>query len=454
MYGDRKSIANAKEKLNAVSPSFCVAKWLNATIHLHLGRTHSCHLPPHHPISPKDIKKDPSGIHNTAEKKSQRKLMLKGKRPAGCQSCWNIEDLPGEHYSDRHFMAHYFWAEPHFDEVIEHGHKKSINPRYLEVSFSSSCNFKCSYCSPTYSSSWEKEVKKFGAYKLDSTSLYLEPNILKLRKEMPLPEEDNPYIEAFWKWWPNLSPDLKVFRITGGEPLLSKDTFKIFDEIKKKPLPQLEFSINTNLGIPQPTFNKYIEHIKELLEKKYIARYMMYTSVDSYGPQAEYIRNGLDFNLFKTRVESYLQSHPKAHLSFMCTFNALSIFNFKEFLKWILELRKLYGKGRNLFIDTPYLRYPQFMTVQILPQKYHHYLEDIIRFMREYEGKEAGFRSGEVIKMERIFSWMKEAKPEEQIKHQKDFKRFFLEHDKRRDTNFLETFPELEEFWNSIETDY
>tara|TARA_Y100000296_G_C4979786_1_gene160018 strand:- start:104 stop:520 length:417 start_codon:yes stop_codon:yes gene_type:complete len=138
----------------------------------------------------------------------------------------------------------------------------------------------------------------------------------------------------------------------------------------------------------------------------------------------------------------------------MCTFNALSIFNFKEFLKWILELRMLYGNGRNLFIDTPYLRYPQFMTVQILPQKYHHYLENIIRFMREYEGKEAGFRSGEVIKMERIFSWMKEAKPEEQIKHQKDFKRFFLEHDKRRDTNFLETFPELEEFWNSIETDY
>jgi hypothetical protein len=30
----------------------------------------------------------------------------------------------------------------------------------------------------------------------------------------------------------------------------------------------------------------------------------------------------------------------------------------------------------------------------------------------------------------------------------KDFFRFFTEHDRRRGTDFLKTFPELEEFWN------
>jgi hypothetical protein len=29
-----------------------------------------------------------------------------------------------------------------------------------------------------------------------------------------------------------------------------------------------------------------------------------------------------------------------------------------------------------------------------------------------------------------------------------DFYRFFSEHDRRRGTNFLETFPEMREFWN------
>ncbi len=454
MINDRNSIVKAKEKLNAVSSSFCVAKWLNSTIHLHLGRTHSCHLPPHHPITLKDIKKDPSGIHNTAQKKSQRKMMLKGKRPSGCQSCWNIEDLPGEHYSDRHYMAHYFWAKPHFDEVLDKGHKNPINPRYLEISFSSSCNFKCSYCSPSYSSSWEKEIKQHGAYKLKSNPFYLHPEVLKLKKEMPIPEEGNPYIEAFWKWWPSLRHDLQVFRITGGEPLLSKDTFKLFEEINEHPLPNIEFSINTNLGIPEPTFNRYLSLVSSLLEHKKIRRFMMYTSIDTYGEQAEYIRNGLNFDQFKKRVELYLECSNDTHISFMCTFNVLSVFKFKEFLEWILELRQKYGEKRNIFIDTPYLRYPKFMTIQILPEEHHHYLEKIIRFMKEYEERPNGFLSGEVMKMERIFAWMREPlhkKNHSITTYRRDFKRFFSEHDIRRDTDFVQTFPQLEEFWNSID---
>ena len=39
-----------------------------------------------------------------------------------------------------------------------------VNPRYLEVSFSNSCNLKCAYCLPHISSSWMKELKQFGNY--------------------------------------------------------------------------------------------------------------------------------------------------------------------------------------------------------------------------------------------------------------------------------------------------
>ncbi len=461
MFNDRESIAKAREKLNAVSPSFCVAKWLNSTIHLHLGRTHSCHLPGHHAITLKDIKKDPSGIHNTGEKKEQRKMMMQGKRPSGCQSCWNIEDLPGDHFSDRHYMAHYFWARPHFGEVLEKGHKESINPRYLEISFSSSCNFKCSYCSPSYSSSWEKEVREYGPYMLMANPIYLEPKMLKFMNEMPIPEEGNPYIESFWKWWPNLREDLKVFRITGGEPLLSKDTLKVFEEIKKSPLPELEFSINTNLGIPEVTFNKYLDHVKEILDHGKVRRFVMYTSIDTFGEQAEYIRHGLDFNIFQERVVRYLETGPKAHLSFMCTFNALSVFHYEKFLEWVLELRQRFGQKRDIFVDIPYLRFPRFMNVQILPPSYHHYVEKLVRYMRANRKSESiphGFNDGEVAKMERIYAWMIEPYKNDQgevvekklTKHQKDFRRFFREHDKRRGTDLLKVFPELEDFWKSL----
>ena len=39
---------------------------------------------------------------------------------------------------------------------------------------------------------------------------------------MPLKisQADNPYVTAFWKWWPEMYKNLEVFRMTGGEPLM------------------------------------------------------------------------------------------------------------------------------------------------------------------------------------------------------------------------------------------
>ena len=56
---------------------------------------------------------------------------------------------------------------------------------------------------------------------------------------MPLEvaRKDNPYIEAFWKWFPMIYRDLKVFRMTGGEPLMDSNTFKVFDYVNENPNP-------------------------------------------------------------------------------------------------------------------------------------------------------------------------------------------------------------------------
>ena len=54
-----------KDKLDAVSPSFCIAKWKTLTLHLGLGENHSCYHPPMHKIDPWAIKRNPSALHNT-----------------------------------------------------------------------------------------------------------------------------------------------------------------------------------------------------------------------------------------------------------------------------------------------------------------------------------------------------------------------------------------------------
>jgi hypothetical protein len=65
------------------STSFCAAKWYNATIWLGSGQTTSCHHPLPHAIDREAIKTNPSAIHNTPQKKEQRRQMQAGERPKG-----------------------------------------------------------------------------------------------------------------------------------------------------------------------------------------------------------------------------------------------------------------------------------------------------------------------------------------------------------------------------------
>ena len=449
MFGDISKIDKMKKKLNSVSPSFCMAKWMHCTLHLLTGRSHSCYLPPTHKINLDEIKKDPSALHNTSYKKEVRKMMKEGQRPKECSICWDIEDLPEDRYSDRHFRGVDDWTMPYFRKLKKIDPNKNINPSYLEVSWSSVCNFKCMYCSPAVSTEWMKEVKKQGSYKLSTFEHqyipWFEENGL-----MPMDEKENPYIDAFWKWWPDLIKDLLYFRITGGEPLLSIHTFRTLEWLKDNKQKKLELSINSNLGINERQFNKFMALLKEILDKKRIKNHILHTSLDTFGPQAEYIRNGLDLEKFKDYTERYLTELPTAGLAFMSTFNNLSVVNYKQFLEWVLYLRRKYNnKHRQVLLDIPHLQGPEFFSAKILTEEFYPYLDECLEFMREHKNEAMGFKEAEIIKLERVYSWMKEGFDEDITKrYQIDFYMFFVEHDKRRGTNFLETFPEMKGFWN------
>ena len=53
--------------------------------------------------------------------------------------------------------------------------------------------------------------------------------------------------------------------------------------------------------------------------------------------------------------------------------------------------------------------------------------------------------------MRRNIAWMREGTDNIEQKRA-DFYRFFTEHDRRRNTDFLETFPEMQEFWKECES--
>ena len=164
MIDHRGQLYDFREQLDDVGCGFCLAKWTQVTIHLQTGETHSCHHPIPHKIPLRELKRNPKALHNTRHKKKARKEMLDGERPSECDYCWKIEDNSNS-FSDRVFKSSESWSAPYIEEIKEYGWRGNYNPKYVEVSFSNVCNFKCAYCGPQFSSKWVSEINKNGPYK-------------------------------------------------------------------------------------------------------------------------------------------------------------------------------------------------------------------------------------------------------------------------------------------------
>jgi organic radical activating enzyme len=455
-------LMETKQQLDNVSSSFCVAKWKQVTMHLQNGHTHSCHHPRTHLVSLDEIEKNPTALHNSQYKKEQRKLMLNGERPSECDYCWKVEDQ-GDNLSDRIYKSTEQWARPYIDDIVSKPWDDNVDPSYVEVSFGNVCNFKCSYCAPHISSQWMEEIEKYGAY--PTTDKFNNLEWIKSQKMMPIPnKDDNQYVEAFWKWWPTMYKNLKHFRITGGEPLLNKNTFKVLDYIIENPNPDLEVSINTNLNPPVEVFDKFLEKVKIIIDEKKVKNFKLFTSAEAHGKQAEYIRHGMNYDEWLSNIHKAFRVIPKIQFTVMSTYNILSLPSYTRFLNDILEIKHMYGKYDNLrtpmLLDIPYLRFPDHQAIFIIKKDMLNMIYDQVTHMYknlEYshwsDTANQAFFEYEADKLKRIYHLAKNHQENDQTNiSRRNFATFVDEHDRRRGTNFLETFPELGDFYSFCKT--
>lgn len=454
------SLQEVKTKLDGVGCGFCLAKWTQVTMHLGMGMTHSCHHPSPHKIPLKEVERNPSALHNTSFKKQKRREMLEGKKPEECNYCWKVEESSNS-FSDRVFKSSEPWSIDQFDKIKDSHWREDFNPKYVEVSFSNTCNFKCAYCGPQYSSKWVEEIEKHGAY--PTSYNFNDISNIQARGEMPYKHSDvNPYVDAFWKWWPDLYKDLHTFRITGGEPLLSKDTFKVLEYIQDHhhKNPNLSLSINSNLGVPDNLIDKFIEIAKDLCENDKVRELTIFTSVEAKGAQAEYTRYGLEYGKFWSNIDKILTALPKVTINIMATFNALSVFSYDELIDKTFEMKKKHANGQRYWVsalqlDTSYLRWPTHLSVKILEPEHKTLIlksaEKALYYgIKEFTKDNYGFSNVEIQKIKRIYDYAISEDDFDIERNRKDFIIFVDELDKRRGTNFLKTFPELNEFYAKI----
>lgn len=437
-----------KRVLDTLSPSFCGAKWYNATIWLGSGMTTSCHHPPAHKVDATKLLSNPKLLHNTDRKKEDRRMMQTGERPPGCEYCWKIEDMGRDAVSDRVYKSKIYRVEDLIDAKnlpVE----EDVDLKTLEIAFDRTCQFACSYCNPAFSTTWVKDIRNNGAYeglisdgrnhfthKHDSAQLF------KVT-------ETNPYVEAFFAWWEtDLHKSLDELRITGGEPLMSGHTWKLIDWFKNNPgRSQTRLAINSNLGFEK---NK----LEQLLEACEDIEIDLYTSNESVGHHAEYIRDGLDWNEWCNNMEFLMQSGKLRGLHVMNTINALCLESLPEFLDKMLFWKTEYGKDFPNF-TLNILRFPSFQSPLILPDRIR--TEHKIRlekWLNENQHKEF-LHQHEIDHLKRLIDYLDVVKtPHSEAfdmpKLHNDFKKFFEQYDLRRHKNFETTFPSLAEWYNEL----
>lgn len=452
---DKDKILRAKELINGISPSFCLAKWLQTTLYLQTGYNHSCHHPTPHKIPLEEIAENPKALHNTAYKKEQMKQMMDGIRPSECEYCWKIEDLGKNYISDRFYKSGAHWALQNLGHVLETG-LDDIEPSYLEISFSNVCNFKCVYCSPEISSTWMKEVKKFGGYNTSDGFNTLE--YLERHDKIPYdPNGENPYVDAFWKWWPDLYPSLHTLRLTGGEPLLSRDVWKIIDHLIEYPNLDLTFCLNSNLCVQDTLIDKLISKLNQLEGK--VKEIQIFSSGEATGTQAEYIRYGLQYDKWMANMHKVASSTSgNIIISNMTTVNILSMPTFDLFVEELLNLREKYNatvSHNKIQFMINYLRYPAFLALPNLDTETKIKFKEKIELLIERRGEQypglGRLSFLEIDQLRRLIDYTFTSENNTE-KNRKDFAIFIKEADLRRGHNFQNTFTELQEYYNLCQT--
>jgi organic radical activating enzyme len=437
--------------LNKLSPSFCGAKWYNATIWLGSGMTTSCHHPPAHKVDIAKVQSNPKLLHNTPQKKHDRALMVAGERPKGCEYCWKIEDMGRDAISDRIYKSK-IYDKGDLQTASQTAITEDVNLKTLEIAFDRTCNFACSYCNPAFSTTWVRDIKSKGPYKdlkSDGRNHFTHPHDgAQLYKQ----DETNPYVEAFFKWWDSdLHKTLDELRITGGEPMMSPHLWRLLDWIENqghKLNPNMRLAINSNLGAKQEIIDKFKTKLKKF------KNFHLYTSNEATFGQAEYIRDGLVYGDWFSQIMHMMVDKIPTQIHNMCTINALCLESLPEFLEkiiWFKNASKVYGSQINYTLNI--LRFPSFQSPLVLPdelrEKFRHNLEKFLTSNSKW------LEQMEINHTQRLIDYLDVVKTPHagaatQKKLQQDFKNFYKQYDTRRNKNFEKTFPVIGEWYRGL----
>ena len=336
-----------KKHLDQVSPSVCYAKWLWSEINFNQGTTASCNLNPPHKISRVAVGRD---IFNTPQKTKERKAMLSGEKPKGCEYCW-MQERQGS-VSDRLMKSEHYINLGYDHSVFEQD--RDTVPSSVVITFDNLCNFACSYCDNSQSTTWGNIVKKQGFF----TDIHTDP-AERYQKNLDVWKIDNQQRERLYnelcKYFEQNHKKINTVSFLGGEPCTSPTFWKFIDFLSHLDCKHLMVKIFSNL-CPSNEYN--INTLSQYINCfKYIR---VHGSVENVGKQAEFTRFGTNWNQLVDNINTLHKNGIQVALG--NTLSALSILHFDQFLEWVVTIPFIQSLGTFQVVQ------PKFQSLMVLPK--------------------------------------------------------------------------------------
>lgn len=347
--------------------------------------------------------------------------MLQGMWPErGCEYCRQIEQAGGQ--SDR--MTNLDMAGIHAPEELDRDPSAvRVSPRIVEVYFNNTCNLKCTYCGPHFSSLWDAENKQHGIF--HSNGLTISSGFAKDR-------EFEINRERMLAWIESHANKLTNLNVLGGEPLFQPEFEQLLTVLERQTAPYLTLQIFSNLHIKLTRLRSIVERIQHLVSKGHIRSFTITASLDCWGPQQEYARFPLDLAAWQTNFE-YLLGQSWIDLVIGSTITPLTITTLWQLVDKINQWNQIRPVAH--YFNS--VNWPSYMFIDILGD---HFVGDFERALElmpldtNDRSNVRGYLQGLMIQ-----SASRGVNRPEVLK----LRTFLTELDRRRGTDWRATFPEL-----------
>jgi sulfatase maturation enzyme AslB (radical SAM superfamily) len=320
-----------------------------------------------------------------------RQTALNGFQADRCYTCWSLENkgLKSFRLGPMDFQFHFnndIGAPIHFskfrpfEKLVEQRDEilYADKPNKLDLQLGSYCDQKCIYCDHNHSTQWENENKKFGKISLINPNTTI-PIITESINSQVL----DGYYETFLEWFDTIYEHLERIALLGGEPTYSPlfvpVSEHIISRLKEKSHPNCTLSIITNLNWKQKSLDQIMRIKHELPNINVVVE----VSMESVSDKAEYIRKGINWDRFVFNFNAIAKMGIEVKL--ITTINALCVSSILDYLKFVKDIED--RNHKNFTIIANRLVTPFWLGMNILDNRYSHYIQDAIEWIsKNYQG--------------------------------------------------------------------